>query len=103
VERKFNVGDRVRIAWSSSANRIGLVATIASGLRPGKIGSGPWAGVLEEGHPGHELDIPGRQRDGTISKKPAFYPPEFLEPIYDGNEKVSWSECAWQPRSIKVC
>lgn len=25
-----------------------------------------------------------------------------LKPIYDGHEKTSWSECAWQPNSVRA-
>jgi len=29
--------------------------------------------------------------------------PHCLKPIsYDGNEKTSWSECAWQPKELVV-
>jgi len=25
-----------------------------------------------------------------------------LEPVYDGNEKSSWSECAWKPKEKEI-
>jgi hypothetical protein len=28
-------------------------------------------------------------------------PESWLEPVYDGDEKSSWSECAWKPSWIK--
>lgn len=35
----------------------------------------------------------------TTTIEPDCYRPaeHCLEPIYDGDEKTSWSECAWQP------
>lgn len=26
----------------------------------------------------------------------------WIEPIYDGSQKISWSECAWQPTREKA-
>lgn len=28
--------------------------------------------------------------------------PEWLKLIYDGDEKVSWSSCVWQPKEVRV-
>lgn len=27
---------------------------------------------------------------------------EYLEPIHDGDEKSTWSECAWKPKSVET-
>lgn len=28
--------------------------------------------------------------------------PEWLRPIYNGDEKVSWSDCEWKPTEVTV-
>lgn len=30
----------------------------------------------------------------------AFFTPESLGPIYDGNEITTWEDCAWQPKEF---
>lgn len=83
---KFNVGDRVRVIEANAVPEIlGTVTTITN------IG-GPciW-------HPNcHEIDI--RDQDGCVLCGTA----DSLEPYYDGHERVSWSECAWQPNKVRM-
>lgn len=28
--------------------------------------------------------------------------PEYIKPIYDGDEKSSWNECAWKPLNVSL-
>lgn len=100
MRRKFSVGDRVRIVRSPFTGRIGEITTIASALRVVRINgpAAPWFGHIEPDTLVHELAM-----SGLVPGSPVVaYPPDFLEPVYDGNEKVSWSACEWAPKSLRV-
>jgi hypothetical protein len=82
----------VRIVQSCIPSRIGVVATV--------IGS-PTKSTKSD-RKCYPLDIPAGidPRDGQVTTNEVRA--DWLEPIYDGNEPVSWSECAWQPNSVRV-
>ena len=95
--RKFNVGDKVRIARSPDQSRIGQTAQI-TGLTPFFEKPGTrWLGIIKVGTEMCVLDL-----QATVSGFYVAYPHDYLEPVYDGNKKVDWSECLWQPKGIKV-
>lgn len=96
--RKFSVGDRVRIVRSPVPSRIGTIATVISPLKP-LSGNAYWT-ELPNSALVHELDLPplpSQPRAHVVT-----YPPEYLEPIYDGNETVSWSSCVWKPKQVRA-
>lgn len=97
MERKFNVGDRVRIIKRDSS-RYGLVTTVTA-VRTNA--------TLLMGMSRTKVVVPVAYAVDLNPINPLAtwcgYQPEYLEPIYDGNEKVSWSSCAWQPKSLRVC
>ena len=97
-ERKFSVGDRVRIARTSmrTPRMIGRVATV-TGHRPfGDAAHSYWHGELPRGMELCILDIDSRRPGGVVA-----YPHHYLEPLYDGNELASWQDCAWQPKHLE--
>jgi hypothetical protein len=36
----------------------------------------------------------------TVNADSMYSHPKYLEPLYDGHEPASWSECAWQPNRV---
>jgi hypothetical protein len=98
MKHKFQVGDKVRIIKAHRPGRIGTIATVLTALGPGRFtpDSG-WYGLLEQGTLMHDLDLRPDHKGHVVA-----YPPDYLEPYYDGNEKTSWSECVWQPRQVKA-
>ena len=87
---KFKVGDRVKVV-SPGSRYHGYECTVSSALTPAKNPSGHGR-TIKRGDLVHWLDIPPQCGGICVIAKP-----EHLVPIYDGNEKVSWSECVWQP------
>jgi hypothetical protein len=84
MTRQFKIGDRVR---TIRGIRVGAVATVVSALFPARIGlESNWLGILQNGTLVHELDLP------VPPGERCAYPPEFLEPYYDGNETAEWCE-----------
>lgn len=91
MERKFEVGDRVRLN-SPGDERHGMVCTVISPLRQaGRTRKG----VIKEGEWVHEIDLPTPDQWCTAIAKPSE-----LVPVYDGDEKVAWSDCVWQPNQL---
>jgi hypothetical protein len=90
VKDKFYVGQRVRIKWSAKPERVGMHATVTSGLT--------WINHHDHGLVlCHCIAIDGIgewNTNGTVIS----YLPQNLEPVYDGDQKISWSECVWQPK-----
>lgn len=90
--RKFNVGDRVRVIRSDALPSHAGKETVVTEVM----------GLAYHAHPDFPDDIwycTGLQfSDG----EGCVFPAGALEPIYDGNEKVSWSECAWKPNSVSA-
>lgn len=80
----FRIGQMVRITWSPSPERIGVVCKIVSDLQRMSVWSpSKWVGVIRNGTLGHVIDLDPRQSGtGSVS-----YPPCFLEPYYPPQEK----------------
>jgi len=79
---RFKAGDKVRVIFKPSSlyGKVFNITDIAYGrFDTGDVGT---AYVLDAG-------LNGKLRI-------AFEAHE-LEPVYDGSEKSSWSECAWNP------
>lgn len=92
-ERKFSVGDRVRIIGAEhDSSDVGEVATVVG------VGIGLCAnGEVSEGY---FVNRPC----GDVCPNPtglSIYRPCHLEPYYDGHEKTSWSSCEWRPKSLE--
>jgi hypothetical protein len=89
VADKFRVGQMVRIVHSAHPERIGLVVHIMSQKR--------WIERHIDYGKGffYFVDIPPMP---PANAKYASYREMDLEPVYDGVEKSSWSECAWKPK-----
>jgi hypothetical protein len=94
-ERKFSVGQRVRIIGSPSPERIGQIASVISGPHTYE-NLGPWSEHATHADRFYKLD-----RLSHIDGRPIEYPARLLEPVYDGNELASWSDCAWKPKHLE--
>ena len=86
--RKFSVGDRARINYPSSTLHGRECTIVSNGLVP------PVAGPAS--YVGYRIDLFCTCGCGVQ----CTFEPHELIPIYDGNEKVSWSECAWKPKEL---
>jgi hypothetical protein len=77
---KFNIGDRVRIIRTAApfAHHIGTETTVL------EYDCFFWDGS-------YRLDL-------KVDGLEVWINGEGLQLIYDGNEKASWSDCAWQPK-----
>jgi hypothetical protein len=77
---KFNIGDRVRIIRTAApfTHHIGTETTV--------LGYDPF---FQGGSYQLDMKVDGRE---------VWINPEGLQLLYDGNEKASWSDCAWQPK-----
>lgn len=80
---KFFVGQRVRLVVCGP-NHLGDTGTITALYPPTRLPF--FSGFL--------VDCDVAWDDGYPNPAMAT---SRLEPIYDGNEKTSWSECLWQP------
>lgn len=81
---KFNVGDRVRIVNRDPFYpEFYLAESVVVGACPKHDNC-------------YELDI--RNDIGETMKCPG----RFLKLIYDGNEPVVWSDCAWKPKKVSA-
>jgi hypothetical protein len=92
---KFNIGDRVRVNCPTSLLGYHGRETVVIGIHTNKrthhrhgIVSAPLF---------YQVDLPSTRVGAMI-----LYRPHELEPIYDGNEKVSWSSCVWQPNQVRA-
>jgi hypothetical protein len=95
----FKVGDRVRIIKAGDAHpqRLGVVATVTGvyeNTRCPTCECGPLAPIA------YTLDLPNLNAGHEGCS--AAYQPFRLELIYDGHEKTTWSECAWQPNKVRA-
>jgi hypothetical protein len=83
---KFRVGQKVRVIhtkWPENGYLVGREGVVT--------GFGPFDSVTTD----IRCELPGRGQDGVFGS-------EYLAPIYDGYDKVSWSECLWQPTPEKL-
>ena len=87
---KFNVGDQVRIIWSGTPERVGIVTTI--------LGSCPCPETCASPVDCYELSLLHVSGSGTN----AHYRERHLKLIYDGNVPASWDDCVWQPDRCTV-
>jgi hypothetical protein len=94
MQRTFSVGDRVRILYRGE--HYGDVVTVThihtDRAFDGAHGESGTAPVM------YGVDIDPKGYYGDVA-----YEPHELEPYYDGHEKTTWSECAWQPSQLRVC
>lgn len=83
---KFHVGQMVRVVKTHVPKMvpIGSIVTIVS---PRRKGTGVFSG------PGlfYEISAKSPLGDFLLARE------ENLAPVYDGDQPVSWSECAWKP------
>jgi hypothetical protein len=100
VSRKFNVGDRVRYIGRTgelpNEPPVGSENTLPVGTE-GVIVPMPAVGAFDSRALAVEFSVRSRHESGLFA---CF--PEWLQHVYDGNEKVSWTECAWRPKSLEV-
>lgn len=88
---KFRINQRVRLLRGSR-------------VKPGTTGtvSGPLEFVQTENVPGGEW-CHAVQYDGYHSPHMSGYywtATDEMEPLYDGDTKISWAECVWKPVRI---
>ena len=93
MKAKFSIGQRVRLVSGVDSLYVtsngysvpqGAIGTISMGL--------DWEGDYEVMFDSFPCPTPN---------DPAWFVKEsYLEPIYDGDEKSSWKECAWKPLNV---
>jgi hypothetical protein len=86
---KFRVGQKVRIIKCKEPEHqylIGMTCTITSPS---------FADWRDETYRRYETDL---MAEGKMVQPKE----ECIEPVYDGDEKSSWSECAWNPNKVKA-
>ena len=82
------IGTKVRIVRPGSIN-YGKVCTVISI---------PLWGVGQYGKEAGQYQLV----DIVIQGGPCGYLVNHLKPVYDGNEKVSWEDCAWRPTNVEA-
>jgi hypothetical protein len=90
---KFNVGDRVRVIDSRELPQHEGEQTVITEVM----------GRAYHQHPDFPNDTWYCTELTFEDGERCVYPAGALEPIYDGNETVSWSSCVWQPNRLRVC
>lgn len=91
--RHYEIGDRVIIIKTKLDCEfyLNIRAIVVSEL----VTRNTWLGPLDV----HEIEpadrMPGHERKRLWASR------EALIPDYDGNEKVSWDSCVWQPYSVR--
>lgn len=88
---KFHVGQRV--VWRVP-DGVEYVATVTGRRAPYRYKG---TGRLYLVYP---LDLDGYGTKATDGCMYAAPEPE-LRPLYDGNQRVTWSECAWHPQKVR--
>lgn len=93
-ERKFSVGDRVRVIGADrDPSDVGRVTTI--------VGSGLGTNVHGSKELGYFVNLPCGPIARTYNGL-AIYRSHHLEPYYDGDEPAKWSDCVWQPKQVSA-
>jgi hypothetical protein len=89
---KFRVGQKVRIIKAvHNPELLGVVCVITEEKRERTS--------FIDGHKwqGYGVDIDVIRSNRKIHVCPSEH---SIEPVYDGDEKSSWSECAWKPKEL---
>ena len=92
MNRKFNVGDRVRVIDSRELPQHEGKETVITEVM----------GQAYHQHPEFPNDTWYCTELAFDDGERCVYPSGALEPIYDGNEQVSWSSCVWQPNQVRA-
>lgn len=90
---KFRVGQMVRLIKASSANWKPYVGCVMEITGPQALRANSRTGRVRMAYAYSCTD--GAKAAGTV-------PEEFLAPLYDGDQKSSWSECAWKPSKVSA-
>lgn len=90
---KYHIGQKVRVIKTDTfPELVGRVFTITG---PRKMVTSRKTG---KSWLGYSIDQePITDYRGTWEICPVE---EYLEPVYEGDTKSTWSECAWQPKSL---
>ena len=92
--KNLRVGMRVRILWSSwwpeLSGKEGVIIRRADNEPAGSDPRCEW--IVAPDCWGSELSPCKNHRFGPKSDQ--------LEPLYDGNETVTWESCAWKPEWV---
>lgn len=96
MERIFNVGDRVRVVRSLINPGLDGTETVITDVGDARDPRD------ESLAPAYEVDLPNGHYDEAKRFPLAWFAPWQLEPIYDGNELVAWSDCVWKPNQVSV-
>lgn len=93
--RKFSVGDRVRIVRSDKPGKVGMISIVMALYVHKNINpKTSWYNKIPAGTEMCILDIRSEHPGMKVG-----YPHDHLEPVYDGNEKISWTDCVWKPKA----
>lgn len=97
---KFRVGQRVRIVGCAEGNYMGRnIGKTGVIVRKWRASIRQWICGESRGGPYWIVDVAPVNDSGD----PFGWAEKHLSPCaYDGNEKVSWSECLWQPTPERV-
>jgi hypothetical protein len=88
VADKFRVGQKVRVIRAKNCPE--LLHQVFTIISPKERCYAPEFGEWD----GYELDV-------MVSGCGISAEEDDLEPVYDGDEKSSWSECAWKPEVLQ--
>jgi hypothetical protein len=89
---KFKVGQRVRIIKATL--RKDLIGQIVHITGPKRIYHYPHT---NEDLPAYPVDVAPKDGYNLVA-----FEESYLEPVYDGDEKSSWDECAWKPLNVPL-
>jgi hypothetical protein len=85
---KFRVGQLVRVIKCKEPHHQYLIGTVCT------IISKSFPDYRDSSYKRYETDV----MVGDRQLQPAEH---CLEAVYDGDEKSSWSECAWKPKELQ--
>jgi hypothetical protein len=85
---KFKVGDKVRVIKCKEPEHQFLIGTICTVTSPSYVD------CREPSYKRYCTDV-------MVGDNPLRPVEHCLELVYDGDDKSSWSECAWKPNWIK--